>query len=283
MYLEVMRPDALEASHASQEREILTGMSDKPMDTTNIHSVTATAGARAVAVALIVCAAMVAPAQAETRATITPTLSPDRLGAKTTLTFRIQYAGGELGVPAPVRRSVLRLPAGLSLGIPSLRSCAPARLRARGARGCPVQSEIGRGHALVEVHAGSQTIAENVALWAFLGPPQNLQPTFEILGQGYTPLNERMVFTGTVLADSAPYGEQLVMSIPPIPTLPLEPDASIVSFSLTIGTSKRHRTHTANTIVIPTSCPVGGFPFAAEFTYADGSSGSALATTMCPR
>ena len=29
---------------------------------------------------------------------------------------------------------------------------------------------------------------------------------------------------------------------------------------------------------MPPSCPVGGFPFAAEFTYADGSTSSALAT-----
>ena len=114
-------------------------------------------------------------------------------------------------------------------------------------------------------------------------PTQNLQPTFEILGQGYTPLDERVVFIGEVLPDKAPYGEELVMSIPPIPTLPLEPDASIVSFSLTIGASRRHEAHGANTVLVPSSCPAGGFPFAAEFTYADGSGGSAAAVAPCPQ
>ncbi|MFZ1153814.1 MAG: hypothetical protein WAN93_02795 [Solirubrobacteraceae bacterium] len=170
----------------------------------------------------------------------------------------------------------------MSLEIPSLHSCAAARLRSRGVRGCPALSELGSGYALVEVRAGSQATTENVALHAFLGPPENLQPTFEILAQGYTPLEKRVVFTGRVLADSAPYGERLVMSIPPVPTLPLEPDASIVSFSLTVGASQQRRKGNQNAVLVPSHCPAGGFPFAAQFTYADGSSGSALATVACP-
>jgi len=239
------------------------------------------APAGTVLAAIVVWVGLAAPAQALTTAAITPSLSPDRLGAKAALTFTISYAGGQFGVPSPVRRSVLRFPTGLSLDIPHLSSCAAAHLRARGASGCPAQSALGSGHALVEAHAGSQTITEDVAMRAFLGPPQNLRPTMEILVRGYTPLDERMVLTGTVLPDRAPYGEELVMSIPPIPTLPLEPDASIVSFTLTIGAA-RPRTDGANTLLTPPSCPVGGFPFAAEFTYADGSRGTALAEAPCP-
>jgi hypothetical protein len=247
---------------------------------------------RTVLAALIVYLALAAAAQAEAFTTITPSpetfasiapvLSPDRLGVKGALTFTIGYAGGELGVPSPVRRAVLRFPAGLTLDIPSLRSCSTARLEARGARGCPKQSEIGTGQALVEGNLGAQTLTEDATLRAFLGPPENLQPTFEILGQGYTPIGQQMVLTATALPDRPPYGEKLVMSIPPIPTLPSEPDASIASFSLTIGASRRHRTHSTNSVVIPSSCPTGGFPFAAEFTYADGSVSSAPATVPCP-
>ncbi len=243
--------------------------------------------------ALAVCGGPAASAQAEpsttiapapeTFATLTPALSPDRLGAHGALTLTIHYTGGELGVPSPVRRAVLRLPVGLTLEIPSLRSCSPAHLEARGARGCPRQSEIGTGRALVEGNLGAQPITETATLRAFLGPLDNLQPTFEILGQGYSPIGQQMVLTATALPDRSPYGEQLVMSIPPIPTVPPEPDASITSFSLTIGTSSSHRAREANTVLIPSSCPAGGFPFAAEFTYADGSVGSALATIPCPR
>jgi hypothetical protein len=218
----------------------------------------------------------------DTSASIAPSLSPDRLHAKSALTFAIDYAGGELGVPSPVRRAVLSLPAGLTLDIPALRSCNPAMLLAHGVRGCPARSEIGTGHAVVVAKLAAKRLVEDVTLWVFLGPPRNLQPTFEILGEGYKPLSEQMVLTATALPDRAPYGEELVMSIPAIPTVPNEPDASVVSFSLTIGASGRHRSHQAPTVSLPSHCPRGGLPFAAAFTYADGSQGSALATVPCP-
>jgi AcrR family transcriptional regulator len=246
----------------------------------------------ATAIALVLCPSLVvtlafgsvaprAAATTGTSATITPSLNPDRLGARAALTFSIRYVAANNAVPTPVRRSVLRLPAGLILDIPKLRSCSANHLRAHGALGCPPQSLIGTGHALVETHAGSQTIAENVRLWAYVGGFDNHgQPAFEILGQGYTPLERRVVFGGTVRPDRAPYGEALTISIPAVPTLSFEPDASLVSFSLTVGTSRR--THDANTVLVPSSCPPGGFPFAAEFTYANGSTGSASATSPCP-
>jgi hypothetical protein len=221
-------------------------------------------------------------ARAETLATITPALSPDLPGAKGALEFTVNFnQAGPEGVPSPVRRSVLRFPAGLGIEIPHLRSCSIARLRAQGPNGCSRQSELGRGHALAEALAGSQLITENISLWLFLGPFHNLEPTFEILGQGVTPFDERVVLTGSVALDQAPYGEDLVLSVPAIPTVPLEPDASIVTMSLTVGT--RNPGAQANSVVVPTSCPSGGFPFAAELTYADGSSGSAFAHAACPR
>jgi hypothetical protein len=134
----------------------------------------------------------------------------------------------------------------------------------------------------MEVRAGSQILTEEAQLWAFLGPPRNLQPTFEILGQGRTPIDERIVLAGTVLPATPPYGEEMVMSIPPIATLPFEPNASVASLSLTIGAKSAHLTRHSNVIVVPSSCPPGGFPFAAEFTYADGSSANTLATDLCP-
>jgi hypothetical protein len=238
---------------------------------------------RALIAALLMFAISGGTARAETSATIAPSLDPSRLGAEGALAFDINFVGGEFGVPAPVRRSVLRFPAGLGIEVPELRSCAPARLRSQGPSGCPAQSEIGRGSALAEAHVGSQILRENIALSVFLGPLSNPQPTLEVLAQGRTPFEERVVLQGTVISASAPFGEELVLSIPAIPTLPLEPDASIVNLSLTLGASGPHRARDANTVLVPSSCPAGGFPFAAEFTYADGSSSSSLAKTPCPR
>ncbi|HEY5045337.1 MAG TPA: hypothetical protein VII53_05725 [Solirubrobacteraceae bacterium] len=250
------------------------------------------AAARAAGVAAAVCLALTlgfaqaAPAGAETAfsettATIKTAFSPDRLGAQAAFAFTVHFSGGEFGAPSPVRRAVLHLPPGLRMHIPSLRDCTRAHLQARGARGCPARSQIGSGHALADVHAGSELEPEEATVWAFLGPLQNGNPTIEILGQGYTPLDERVVVTGAVLPDRAPYGEELVMSIPPIPTIPLEPDASVVNFSLTIG-GMRFKAHNPNTVVVPSHCPAGGFPFAADLTYADGTTGVATTTVPCP-
>jgi len=232
--------------------------------------------------ALALWAAPASATQSSTTATITPTLSPDRLGAEGALQLTINYSSNESAVPLPVSSSVLRFPAGLGVEIPHLRSCSPTRLRTHGPSACPPQSLLGHGHAIAEAQVGSQVVSEGIDLTLFVGPFHNLQPTFEILGRGYSPFDERVVLSGTVRPDNPPYGEDLVLSIPPIATLPLEPNASIVDMSLTVGTVKPHHPITLNTIVVPPSCPAGGFPFAAEFTYADGSTGSALASVSCP-
>lgn len=214
---------------------------------------------------------------ARTTATIEPSLSPDRLRARAALNYEIHYGEGS-AVPLPVRRAVLRFPAGLTLELPRLRTCARRRLLREGPAGCPRRSRLGGGEALAETPTGTQLLTERLALSVFLGPPHNLQPTVEILAQGRTPLDERMILTGEPFVSRAPYGEGLLIPIPAIPTVALEPAASIVRFRLTIGTGQAH----GGAVIVPSSCPSGGFPFAARFTYSDGSSADALATAPCP-
>ncbi len=248
-----------------------------PLGRRAIHALVACV---ALAVGLSTCAASRAAAS-ETAAAIRPSFSPDRLGAKAAFTFTVHFTGGEFGVPSPVRRAVVHLPPGLQMHIPSLRSCTRARLQARGASGRPARSEIGVGHALADIHAGAGIESEEATVWAFLGPLQAGNPTIEILGQGYTPLDERVVITATVLPDHPPYGEELVMSVPAIPSIPYEPNALTVSFSLTVG-GARFRKHNPNTVVLPSRCPAGGFPFATEFTYEDATTSTTRATVPCP-
>jgi hypothetical protein len=237
------------------------------------------------AVAALACASAArssTPVGGSKSAAIAASFDPDRLSARGALTVTIDPPAGAAGDPMPLRRSVLRLPAGLGVQIPRLRSCAPERLRLLGARGCTAQSRLGVGRALAQAQLGSSVLVESVSLWVFLGPLRNLQPTFEVLAQGYTPFDERVVLSGTVLPDDPPYGEDLVLSVPAIPTLPLEPEASIVSMSLTIGSSRRSAREPNRTIE-PARCPAGGFPFAAQFTYADGSTQDASTLLPCPR
>jgi hypothetical protein len=179
---------------------------------------------------------------------------------------------------------VVRLPAGLGISVRGVGICAKSRLRRRGAAGCPAGSLVGRGHAQMSVHAGSLTVPEEATITAFRGPNRGSRPTFEFFGQGETPLDQSSISTGVLESAGAPYGSKLKVSIPPIPTLMLEPDASVVSMSMTVGDIGRSpRAHAAaGSISVPRSCPAGGFPFAASFTFADGSTTSASATVPCP-
>jgi hypothetical protein len=225
--------------------------------------------------AILGCAGSASAAtQSSTLASVRPSFAPERLGASTALTLALRYTGGEEGVPAPVRTIVARLPAGLGIDLRGVRSCQPARLRRAGAAGCPPGSLLGRGHAALVVHAGSQTLPEQAAVWAFRGPDDGASPTLEILSQGYTPLDRRTISTAVLTGARAPYGSQLTVSIPPIPTLVYEPDASFASLSLTIAR--------AGTLAVPRSCPSGGFPFAATSTFAGGSTATATASLPCP-
>jgi hypothetical protein len=235
------------------------------------------------------------PAPLGISSTLTSAFSPDRLGARGALTFSIRYAVTGLGsdsaatpspaegrVPSAVHRLSVHFPAGMGLDIPNLRGCSAARLRAHGARACPAASRVGGGYALTELAGGSQIIDERITLSAFVGPLRNGQSTLAILAEGFTPLSERLVFNGEMRFDRAPYGEELVIDVPPIRALPATPDASPVLFSLTLGVSRHTRSAAANTVIIPSRCPRGGFPFAADSTFANGARGSALTSSRCP-
>ncbi len=217
-----------------------------------------------------------------TTARIAASLHPDRPGARGVLDLTIGYTQPDSSLPVPVRSAVLRLPEALGIDVPVLRSCSAAQLRAHGVAGCPAQSLIGHGEAIVGALLGSQLLDERVSLWLFVGPLVNLQPTFEILAQGYTPFRERVVAAGSVAPDEPPFSEDLTIPLPPISTLPLEPDAAVVSLSLTVGSADAARSRRANAVVVPRHCPAGGLPVAIDSTFADGTTAAAGYSLPCP-
>jgi hypothetical protein len=229
----------------------------------------------------VFCAAVPGAAAAAPSAVIRPSFAPDSPGARTSFAFAytLRDPEGEGEVPSPLRTMQVRLPAGLGIDLRGAAGCAPARLRSGGPAACPASSLLGRGHAQLEVHAGSQSIPEDAVVSAVRIPDRAGHPALAIFGRGDTPLQEQTISTATLLADKAPYGARLAVSIPPIPTLVLEPDASIISFSLTLGGV---RPHAAGAFTVPRRCPPAGFPFAAEFGFADGSRTTATARVRCP-
>jgi len=241
--------------------------------------------AMALAALAACCAAPLASAQAEEASmSLHPSFLPDRLGASTAFTLAFRFSGGERGIPPPLHQVTVRLPAGLRINVAGVKTCQPGALKRRGPSGCPSGSLVGRGHALLEVHAGSQAVPEEAVLSVFRGPSREGLPTFEIFGQGETPLDESAISTEILETDNAPYGWRTVTSVPPIPTVMYEPNASFITLSLTFGGIRRSpRAHAAaGAIVVPRHCPAGGFPFAAEVAFADHTTASTSATVACP-
>jgi hypothetical protein len=221
-------------------------------------------------------------AEASTGASIHASFLPDRLGAGTAVTLSFRFSATEEGIPEPLRGMVVHMPAGLGFSLRGVGICARARLLSRGPSGCPPGSLLGRGFATLEVRAGSQTLPEQVTVSVFRGPNRGTRSTLEILGHGETPLDESTLSTAVLEPDTGAYGWKLTTSIPLIPTLVFEPDASFVSFSLTVAGDGRPTAHAAGAIVVPRRCPAGGFPFAASFAFADNSTASAITAVPCP-
>jgi hypothetical protein len=215
----------------------------------------------------------------ETSATFSPSLLPAKAGQGASLKLRIEFSGGNFGVPAQVSRVVLHLPAGLRFVDHGVRACPKARLIAHGARGCPASERVGTGHALTEAHLGAANNEEQTNISAFLGPSTGGIPSIELVSQGETPLEERVVLNGIWAPDQAPYGESLSIAVPPIPTVPLEPNASTISMSVTIGV-KRHGKVVVG-LILPHKCPAEGLPFGAEFSYENGTSSHTTARVRC--
>jgi hypothetical protein len=222
-------------------------------------------------------AAPVAHAQ-EPTARIRASFTPDVPGAQTAFMFAYSLQDAE-GVPPPLRSMVVHLPLGLGFDVHGLASCASARLQGGGPAACPARSLLGRGHAQLEVHAGSQSIPEEAVVSVLRAPDRGGRLALSIFGRGETPLQQQTLSTARILPDRGPYGAKLSVSIPPIPTLVYEPDASILSLSLTIGGPSAR----AGAVTVPRRCPAGGFPFAAEFSFADQSRAGATTHVPCPR
>jgi hypothetical protein len=243
---------------------------------------------------LALCACLPAGASATTeRARLHAGFSPDRLGASTTISFGFHIETSEGLAPPPMTSLDLRMPAGINYTTTTLglAICQPAALQARGLAGCSPNSRLGYGSALVEVPFGVGSGHEIPEIQALMGPPHDGNLVVLFYANGLTPVYAQLVFTGEVLPATGAFGSRLATEVPPIASVPGGPDVSVVSVQSTIGPS--HLTYYRHShghlvafhpegVSVPERCPRGGFPFAAEFAFQDGSHTTAKTTVPCP-
>lgn len=242
------------------------------------------------AVALLICGWLAAGAAGAQEPKLKVGFEPNRLGSSTTLAFG--FTIGTLERPSPLIGVSLHFPAGIAYATSSLGAaeCNPQLLAHKGVTSCPTNSRIGSGTALVTVPFGSNTLTEKVKLTLFVGRTNGEQIEILYSASGNTPVIARLVFPGELLSESA--GGKINTSIPLISTLPEAPDASVVRLESQIGPKNllytavshgRHVPYHPRGIVLPGSCPRGGFVFSATFRFQDGESSHARSVVGCPR
>lgn len=248
-----------------------------------------------VLVTLAVAALGATGAQAATdQAALHASFIPDRLGASTTIAFSFDLSTAEGVAPPPLTGMDLHMPAGIGYATTELglALCTRQILLASGPAGCPPDSRLGYGSARVEVPFGTGAGHEIPQVQAVAEPSSTGNLAVLFYANGLYPVSAQLAFAGEVLPDHGRYGTRLSTQVPLVSSVPGGPDVSIVHVQATIGPSHltyyRHRhgrleAFRPRGVAVPTHCPKGGFPFAADFTFQDGSSTSATTTVPCPR
>jgi hypothetical protein len=243
---------------------------------------------------LLWCASLPATAGAAQTVKLGATLTPERLGAGTTIGFQFTVATTTGHVPSPLTGVDLLYPANLGIATSGLglETCTAATLETLGPEGCPSESQMGYGTGLVEVPFGPEILQETTTTRVFMAHLHHGHLGLIFWAIGVSPVAAQIIFPGLVLPAENPYGGELSTTIPLVPTLPGAPYAAVVDLSTTIGPERltyyerirgRYLPYHPHGIVLPRTCPHGGFKFAARFTFEDATHTSARTTVPCPR
>jgi hypothetical protein len=242
---------------------------------------------------LLLALGLAAPVRAAQSVRLTVGLTPEHLGAGTTIDFGFKIAASHGRTPPPLTALDLLYPVNIGLinsGL-GLATCSPATLEVLGPAGCPPDSLMGHGTALVEIPIGPEIVHETGDITTWLAPVQEGHLALLFYADGQIPIDAGLIFTSQILEAAPPYGGSLDTTIPIIPSLPGAPDAAVVQMHATLGSAgityytrargKRISYH-PDGLRLPHTCPHGGFPFAASFAFGNGTHTQALTKVPCP-
>ncbi len=241
--------------------------------------------------ALWACVAAVAQASAST--SLSAAFVPERLGHGTTLEFAFSFSAPAGQVPPPLTQIELRYPSNLGIALSGLglATCTAATLEASGPSRCPPNAVMGYGVALTGIVLGATIITESAPITILRSPDQQGHLAVLFSAEGTAPVDTRIVFPGLLLPAPAPFGGLVSVGVPLVPTLPGAPYISVIRLRATIGPEKvtyyeraggRTLAYTPKGILLPGGCPRRGFPFAAHFSFLDGSVAGARTSVRCP-
>jgi hypothetical protein len=244
--------------------------------------------------AAVLCGYPPAAANAAQSVTFGAAFAPYRLGGRTTVELHLQIAAPPGQIPSALTEVEVRYPQNLGFALSGLglTVCSPAMLEAAGAGGCPANSIMGRGNAVAELRFGAQLVNEGASISIARAPDQEGHIALLLYASGPSPVNTQILSPAQLLPSGPPFGGRLDMQLPVIPSVPGAPDVAIVSMNVTLGpqgltyyeqTEGSTLAYTPKGILLPSTCPRGGFPFAATFSFLDGSRPTAHTAVPCPR
>lgn len=240
--------------------------------------------------ALLCCAQ---PALAGQSAQLHATLTPDRLGAATTLGFTLRIAGSHGDVPPPLTDVSLSYPSEFGVAVSGLgvETCAQTGLETFGIDACPPDSRMGHGNATVAIPIGPTTLHETANVTIVRGRSATGGLLILFFAEGSSPVQAAITLPATLMPASPPFGGSVDIALPLIPSLPEAPDVSLVRLTATLGplgltyyerVGGKQVAYKPRGIELPGSCPRGGFPFAVRLSFADATHTSAEDAVPCP-
>jgi hypothetical protein len=212
--------------------------------------------------------------------------TPDRLGAPTNLSLIARVSSPAGGVPAPVDRLTIYAPGGLSLDARGAGTCSRAGLERRGPVACPIDSRAGFGGGVGVLPLPREVIRESYTLDFFFASTRPGRLSLLVYASATAPISVELVVVAREVRAPKPYGLGFSVEVPPISTIPGAAPASIESAFATLGAPNvayhervhgRWRLVHLRGLLVPRSCPPGGFPARATIDFADG-----LALTLDP-
>jgi len=170
----------------------------------------------------------------------------------------------EGGIP-PLAAVNFFLPAGAKINSSPFTTCAESVLKNTGPIGCPKNSVASpKGSALGEVTFGTERVPEEATLQAFFGANK----TLIFYAQGSSPVSLEIISSGKyVNSGKAPYGLELMSTVPPIATVPGAALASTKTINVKVGAAIKKNGKLISYGSLPSKCPKGGFPLKAELTF----------------
>jgi hypothetical protein len=217
--------------------------------------------------------------------------TPDELGASTNLSVTGEFASTAGALPSPITKFTIYTPAGMAVDTRGSGTCAAAKLEKLGPNGCPADSRAGFGGGVGVLELPKETIREPYTLDFFFAPKEKGHLALLVYASAVSPVIVELVVVAREIRAPKPYGIGFSVEIPLISTLPGASYASVESIFATLGATnvayyktvrgKRTLVHLRG-IVVPRTCPRGGFPAEGTVDFADGTTLTVNPTIPCP-